>query len=102
MRHKAFHVLLVFIWSGAFMPVLAQTFNYDESLVGTYTLPDPLITQSGKKVCNSRVWKNTRRQEISNLFEENVYGKLPASTNAVHFKVTSIDPNALQGKATKK
>ena len=35
--------------------------NYDEALVGTYTLPDPLVMLSGKKVKNAKMWYAKRR-----------------------------------------
>ena len=30
--------------------------NYDESKVGTYTLPDPLLMANGRKVKNAKQW----------------------------------------------
>ena len=48
---------------------------YDESKVPAFTLPDPLITQSDKKVTDAKMWKEKRRPEIVKLFEEHVYGR---------------------------
>ena len=38
--------------------------NYDESKVGTYTLPDPLVTSKGVRVRDALTWRRIRRPEI--------------------------------------
>jgi len=80
----------------------ATAVNYDESKVPEYTLPDPLMTQDGQPVDDAETWFNRRRPEILRLFEEHVYGKSPGRPEAMTFKVRSIDPAALDGKATRK
>ena len=35
--------------------------NYDESKVGTYTLPDPLVLSNGQRVSDAFMWKVRRR-----------------------------------------
>ena len=42
--------------------------NYDESKVGRYTLPDPLVFADGKPVRDAAAWKR-RRAEILRLYE---------------------------------
>ena len=42
--------------------------NYDESAVGAYTLPDPLVLANGKPVRNAKTWFKQRRPEIVHLF----------------------------------
>lgn len=54
-----------------------QNANYDESKVPEYTLPDPLVCNDGSKVTSTEQWVNTRRDELVNLFAENVYGHAP-------------------------
>ncbi len=51
--------------------------NYDEALVGNYTLPDPLVLANGKPVRDAKTWTEKRRPEIVSLFEENQYGRAP-------------------------
>jgi hypothetical protein len=51
--------------------------NYDEALVGTYTLPDPLVLANGKPVRDAKTWTEKRRPEIVRLFEDNEYGRSP-------------------------
>ena len=42
--------------------------NYEESLVGNYTLPDPLVLGNGKKVTDGNTWLQKRRPEIFKLY----------------------------------
>jgi len=75
--------------------------NYDESKVGSYTLPDPLTFQNGTKVRSAEDWPR-RRTEILGLFEGNVFGRSPKAPASTNYKVFDIDKNALSGKATRK
>jgi hypothetical protein len=76
--------------------------NYDESKVPSYTLPDPLVMQDGRKVTTASLWWKERRPEILRLFETNVYGRSPGRPKHMTFQVTSVEPNALGGKAIRK
>ena len=75
--------------------------NYDESKVGTYTLPDPLTFNDGKKVRNALDWER-RRIEIVKLFQENVYGRNPQPPKQIDFTVFDSGRSALGGKAVRK
>jgi hypothetical protein len=61
--------------------------NYEESLVGSYTLPDPLILANGKPVRDAETWTRQRRPEIVKLFEENQYGRAPGRPADMRFEV---------------
>lgn len=76
--------------------------NYDESKVGAYTLPDVLQGLDGKKITSVKDWESKRRPEILGLFEEHVYGKMPASFDKIAFRVAHEDKQAMAGKATLK
>jgi len=76
--------------------------NYYEDKVPEYILPDPLITLSGKKVTTARLWNNERRQEILELFRENVYGRVPETSYQKSSKVVKEDRDAIGGTATLK
>ena len=77
-------------------------FNYYENKVPSYTLPDPLLTLSGKKVTSPKQWKKVRRPEILELFRENVYGRIPETPYTKSFRVVNEDKNAMGGAATLK
>lgn len=76
--------------------------NYDESLSGTYTLPDPLVFPNGKKVKNAKEWYQKRRPQIVALFEEFEYGKMPPAPKDVKFVISDKGTPALNGKAIRK
>lgn len=59
------------------MPGMART-HQDESLVPAYTLPDPLVSNSGQPVATCEQWQSQRRPEILRLFQDHVYGHSPA------------------------
>ncbi len=75
-------------------------YNYDESKVPEYTLPDPLVMENGKKVEIAAAWK-VRRDEILGLFEEHVYGKAPIGRpEKLRFVEGEKFDDFLGGKAT--
>ena len=76
--------------------------NYDEALVGTYTLPDPLVLANGKPVRDAKTWTEKRRPEIVRLFEENEYGRSPARPKDMSFDVFDKGSPAFDGKATRR
>lgn len=83
-------------------PIANIPVNYVEANVGTFTLPDVLTTFDGQKVTDAKTWFEKRRPELRNWFEENVYGKVPATAPKVTWEVVSVDRNALEGKAIAK
>jgi hypothetical protein len=76
--------------------------NYDESKVGAYTLPDPLVFNDGKSVRTAREWRQRRRPEILELFAVNVYGHSPQPPKELRYDVFDSDEHALAGKAIRK
>ncbi len=76
--------------------------NYDESKVKPYTLPDPLVLSNGEPVRDAATWLNERRPEILRAYETEIYGRIPARTPKVTWKVTGSDPNAREGTAAMK
>ena len=73
--------------------------NYDESKVPQYTLPDPLLTEVGKKISNKNQWEKTRRAEVLRLFEDNIYGQMPKDYDSIKFSAIHEDANSMNGKA---
>ena len=75
--------------------------NCDESGVGTYTLPDPLVFQDGKPVKSAKDWKR-RREELITLFQENEYGRNPKLPKSAGSEIFDLDRKALGGTAIRK
>ena len=75
-------------------------FNYDESKVPDYTLPNPLIAGDGSAVTMGKHWNESRRLEILNLFRDQVYGYRPETKYKLEFEQTAEVKDALDGKAT--
>src|SRR3954452_20899866 len=61
--------------------------NYDEALVGNYTLPDLFTCADGKKVTDAKTWTNKRRPELLKTFEEIQFGKMPPAPKSMRFDV---------------
>ena len=61
-------------------------FNYDESKAGVvgvdYALEDPLVFADGRRIKDASEWPS-RRKEILELFEREVYGRMPPAPETV-------------------
>lgn len=69
-------------------PSHPNTANYEESLANPCPeLPKILVTEKGKKVTTQEMWWKTRRPEIVEIFEREVYGKIPANVPNVNWKI---------------
>jgi hypothetical protein len=71
--------------------------NMDESKVQPYTLPDPLILNNGKKVKDLKTWLKIRRPEIVELFDREVYGRVPKNVPKVKWEVVSTTKDSVDG-----
>jgi hypothetical protein len=66
--------------------------NYDESKANPYpNLPDPLTLNDGQKVTTAAMWWKQRRPEIVDLYEKDVYGRVPKDVPHVTWTVTAVD-----------
>jgi hypothetical protein len=64
--------------------------NYDEAKANPFpTLPDPLVTKSGKKITTPEMWWNERRPEIVEDFDREIYGRVRKDVPRVNWEVTS-------------
>lgn len=64
--------------------------NFDESKATTYTsLPDPLVLNNGQSVTNPKMWWEKRRPEIVELFDREIYGRVPKQTPKVTWEIVS-------------
>lgn len=82
------------------LPFLMLAQNYDESMVGSFLLPDVLKTKSGKKISTKEEWEAIRRPEILQLFENHVYGVVPRDFDGFRYKTVETNKKSLNGKAT--
>jgi hypothetical protein len=73
-------------------------FNYDESRVPAYTLPDTL-KGARAAVTTAAQWQE-RRAEILDLFRDTVYGRSPGRPEHLDFNVIHEDARAMEGQAT--
>ena len=96
---------LLFALAFAFASLPAQTVpeaNYDESKVGSYSLPDPLTLQNGQPVKDARTWEKVRRPELLRLFEQQVFGRTTPPRAKPLVEVIEAGAPALDGKAIRK
>lgn len=78
-----------------------KLFNYAESKVPSYVLPDPLRFADGRPVQTPAEWRK-RRAEIIWLFETHVYGRAPGAPSAPRTVPRSEVSDALGGLATRR
>lgn len=76
--------------------------NYDESKVGAYTLPDPLVLRNGRPVREAATWNSERRPEILRLYQTEIYGRVPPNAPKMTFEVVATDSAAMEGTAIRK
>ena len=103
--HFLYKYCFVFLGMIVSSPLFSQSkwnVNYDESKITVNNLPPVLETTGGRKITNRRNWERRRRPEILRLFEENVYGRMPAKPRSFHYRITEQSHSALAGKAIRK
>ena len=62
--------------------------NYDEAKANPYPdLPDVMKLASGERVTSPEQWWKTRRPEIVELLEREVYGRIPGNVPGVKWEV---------------
>lgn len=90
-------LILLALLLAATLAAQPEGFNYDESKVPAYELPDLLDGASSPEQ-----WREVRRPEILRLFEEHVYGRTPRVNLTASARVFEQDRKALDGKAHRK
>jgi hypothetical protein len=76
--------------------------NYDETKVGTYTLPDPLVLANGARVKDAATWTRVRRPEILRMIESTQFGRAPGKPTTVVADPFDTGTPALGGKAIRR
>ncbi|MGA2070017.1 MAG: acetylxylan esterase [Sedimentisphaerales bacterium] len=78
-------------------PKAPDAANTDESKATPYTsLPDPLVFKDGSAVKTAQQWEK-RKLEIFEDFDREIYGRVPAKTPAVAWRVVSEQDTNLGG-----
>jgi len=80
----------------------SEEFNYDESKVPTYELPDPLLSDKGEPVTTASQWENKRRREVLERFRSEVYGRQPKNVPDILSVEFDRSDDALDGKAIRR
>ena len=81
--------------------IVNEVFNFDESKIPDYTLPELLKAKNGSKITTSEKWMQAKRHEILTRFEAYMYGKVPQGKVDVDTRIVK-ELDALNGKATMK
>ena len=64
--------------------------NYDESKADIWIkYPNALILNNGKPVTTPKMWWDVRRPQIVELFDREIYGRVPKVMPSVHWEVVS-------------
>ena len=80
-------------------PKASNAANYDEAKGNPYPeLPAVLKFNNGKTVRNEKQWWRKRRPEIVELFDREVYGRLPANVPGVTWRVLESRDDMVGGK----
>lgn len=74
-------------------------FNYEESKVPAYTLPNALVTLKGQSITDAEDWHALRRPELMELFRNNVYGRRPDVGYTVRFETLEERQDSFNGLA---
>jgi hypothetical protein len=72
--------------------------NTDESKATPYPkLPDPLRLENGQPVATAEVWWKERRPEIVELFDREIYGRVPANLPGVRWEIAGTTNDKVGG-----
>ncbi len=64
--------------------------NFDESKVPSQlNLPNPLVLKNGNAVTTQDMWWKQRRPELVELFDHEIYGRVPLTTPKVNWEIVS-------------
>jgi hypothetical protein len=72
--------------------------NYDESRANPFpVLPDPLKLIDGTPVTTAEMWWNKRRPELVELFDREIYGRVPQKMPAVNWVIVNSSEETEKG-----
>lgn len=68
-------------------PKSPRAANFDETRVQPYKLPDPLVLKKGQRVKSAEAWWQQRRPELVEIFDREIYGRVPREAPKVIWQV---------------
>lgn len=77
-------------------------FNYDEDQVPQFELPPLLVANDGMAISTAEQWNAKRRPEVLSLFQQHVFGNLPAKRPMIRTRQRPCDSSAANGKAIRR
>jgi hypothetical protein len=79
-------------------PKSPKAANFDESKIDPkLNLPDPLVLNNGTRVTTAAMWWKERRPELLELFDREIYGRVPEKTPSVKWEVVNSTPEENSG-----
>jgi hypothetical protein len=80
-------------------PAAPNYANYDEAKANPHpVLPDPLQLANGKPVKSAQDWWKKRRPELVELYDREIYGRVPANVPGVAWTVKESREDLVGGK----
>ena len=80
-------------------PAAPNYANYDESKANPYpALPDPLTLANGKPVKSAKDWWKKRRPELVEIYDRQIYGRMPQNVPGVTWSVKESREDLVGGK----
>ena len=80
-------------------PAAPNYANYDESKANSYpALPDALKLANGKPVRSAQDWWKKRRPELVEIYDREIYGRMPANVPGVTWTVRESRQDVVGGK----
>lgn len=80
-------------------PKAPDAANYDAARANPNPVwPDLLTMEDGRKVTSVAMWKRERRPELVELFEREVYGRVPAAIPSVRWQIDTEDRENIGGR----
>jgi hypothetical protein len=80
-------------------PAAPNYANYDESKANPYArLPDSLKLANGKRVKSAKDWWKKRRPELVEIYDREIYGRMPANVPGVTWSVQESREDVVGGK----
>ena len=95
-------LILILIGASSLGAVENSPINTDESKVVPYTLPDPLLTESGERIATPEQWRQTRRPRILELFQTHMYGRSPGRPENMHWEACAPEKQVFDGRAIRR